>query len=68
MDKSIKLSIIIVSYNTKDLLLDCISSIHTTIKKTPYEIIVVDNASTDKTSKELENKKSDFKNMKLIQN
>ncbi|RJQ26264.1 glycosyltransferase family 2 protein [Candidatus Parcubacteria bacterium] len=46
---NIDISIIIVSYNTKDLLLNCIRSIVDTVKKTKYEIIVVDNASTDGT-------------------
>lgn len=46
MDKSIKVSILIVSFNTKKLLVDCIESIytHTTL---PFEIIVVDNDSKD---------------------
>jgi GT2 family glycosyltransferase len=43
------LSIIIISYNTKDLTLGCIRSIIDTVKKTSYEIIVVDNASTDQS-------------------
>ncbi len=44
-----KASIIIPTYNRLDLLQNCISSIrkHT---DTPYEIIVVDNASTDGTA------------------
>lgn len=40
-------SIVIVSYNTKDLIELCIKSIRTTLKSDSYEIIVVDNASTD---------------------
>lgn len=45
--KEIDLSIIIVNWNTKQLLLDCIASIYGTVKRTSFEIIVVDNASTD---------------------
>jgi len=41
------ISIIIVSYNTKDLLKETIESVINTVKKTKYEIIVVDNASSD---------------------
>src|SRR3972149_2509597 len=41
------LSIIIVNYNTKELLLDCLGSIKKNTKKISYEIILVDNASTD---------------------
>ena len=43
----IDLSIIIVSYNTSDFLKECIESIKKNTKKFNYEIIVVDNASSD---------------------
>ncbi|MBI2465092.1 glycosyltransferase family 2 protein [Candidatus Shapirobacteria bacterium] len=48
MNKPI-LSIIIVNWNTADITVDCIKSIFTDkgLKETPYEIIMVDNASTD---------------------
>lgn len=42
-------SIIIVSYNTADMLSDCIKSIYENISGLQYEIIVVDNASCDGT-------------------
>ena len=42
-----KLSIIIVNYNTKDLLIDCIRSIHQNPPSGDYEILVSDNNSTD---------------------
>lgn len=41
------ISIIIVNWNTKDLLRDCLSSIYKTIDPLTHEIIVVDNASSD---------------------
>jgi hypothetical protein len=41
------LSIIITSFNTKKLLTDCISSIKKHTKGIDYEIIVIDNASSD---------------------
>lgn len=41
------LTIIIVSYNTRNLLLDCLRSIYSYKISVPYEIIVVDNASSD---------------------
>jgi GT2 family glycosyltransferase len=45
---SIDLSIIIVSYNTKDLLQDCLNSIfNSDLKPYVFEVIVYDNASTD---------------------
>ncbi len=42
-----KLSIIIVSYNTKELLKQCLDSVSKSSFKEPYEVIVVDNASSD---------------------
>lgn len=68
MANSMKLSIIIVSYNTKDLLIDCLESIATTVKKNSYEIVVVDNASTDGTGEAVKNSKLKVKNLELIAN
>jgi GT2 family glycosyltransferase len=45
----IDLSIAIVSYNTKELLLDCIRSIHAHTIAITFEVIVVDNDSRDGT-------------------
>ncbi|HTA27237.1 MAG TPA: glycosyltransferase, partial [Bacteroidia bacterium] len=42
-----EVSIIIVNYNVKQLLLDCIRSIYVHLKCVSFEIIVVDNDSTD---------------------
>lgn len=42
-----QISVIIVNYNTERLLTDCIRSIHQESHGISYEIIVVDNASTD---------------------
>ena len=43
----IDVSIIIVNYNTKQLTSDCIDSIVEKTQGISYEIILVDNASTD---------------------
>jgi hypothetical protein len=45
--KKIDLSIIIVSFNTKDLTIACIDSIFKNVKGITYEVMVVDNASLD---------------------
>jgi GT2 family glycosyltransferase len=42
-----ELSIIIVNYNTKDLLRQTIKSVIDTVNNSTYEIIVIDNASND---------------------
>jgi len=43
----LNLSIIIISFNTKDLLRVCIKSVYETTANLIYEIIIVDNGSTD---------------------
>lgn len=47
MKKNLDVSIIIVNWNTKDLLLDAVNSIVRSKPKATYEIIVVDNGSED---------------------
>ncbi|MEG2510558.1 MAG: glycosyltransferase family 2 protein [Chryseobacterium sp.] len=62
--KSIDCSIIIVNYNTCTLTIDCINSIALYSNGFTYEIIVVDNASTDNSAKVL----SVDKRIKYVQN
>lgn len=59
-----ELSIIIVNYNTKKLTQECIAAIQKNTKGIIYEIIVVDNASTDGSAKALKKQKD----IKFIQN
>ena len=47
-------SVIIVNWNTKDLLRNCLLSVYQTINSVSFEIIVVDNASTDNSAAMLE--------------
>ena len=49
MEKNPCLSICIVSYNTRDLLRDCLVSLQSYAVRCPYEVIVVDNHSEDGT-------------------
>ena len=57
-------SIIIVNYNTAQLTLQCIESIYSKTSKLVYEIIVVDNASTDNSVELIRDK---FPNVLLVQ-
>ena len=49
-------SIIIVNYNTKDLLVDCINSVYKQTKDLVFEIVVVDNNSTDDSENTIKEK------------
>jgi GT2 family glycosyltransferase len=51
---SVQLSIIIVNYNTRILLRACLCSVFRQATKTDFEVIVVDNASTDGSREMLE--------------
>ena len=59
------LSVIIVNWNTKKLLEDCLASIFKFTKNLDFEVIVVDNSSSDGSQKMVQNK---FPKVKLIQN
>ena len=50
------LSVIILNYNSKDYLLPCIKGIIEHTQNLDYEIIVVDNASTDNSVDYIERK------------
>ncbi|MEW6557415.1 MAG: glycosyltransferase family 2 protein [Elusimicrobiota bacterium] len=47
MNRPVLLSIVIVNYNTKSLLIQCVESVVKNVTKYDYEIIVVDNNSTN---------------------
>jgi len=62
---NILVSIIIVNYNTSELLKNCIYSIERNTKDITYEIIVSDNGSVDDSVRMLKNT---FPNVKVIEN
>jgi GT2 family glycosyltransferase len=67
----VELSIIIVSFNTKDLTINCLKSILDSGCILPYEIIVVDNGSLDgsvKAIKKFIQSEKDSRNIYLIRN
>jgi len=59
------ISIVIVNWNTKKLLLDCLASVFETVKNISFEIWLVDNASTDGS---VEAVKQNHPDVKIIQN
>ena len=61
----VKVSIIIVNFNTKLLLDQCISSIYEQCRSNNYEIIVVDNCSNDGS---IDFIRSKYNNIKVIKN
>jgi GT2 family glycosyltransferase len=62
---TVDLSILIVSWNTCDLLRDCLISIHAHIHRYSYEIWIVDNNSSDETVAML---LKEFPEVRLIEN
>lgn len=59
------ISIIVVSFNTKGLLLDCLASVFETVKGISFEVWVVDNNSTDGT---VEATREKYPTIKIITN
>lgn len=58
-------SIIIVSWNTKDILRDCLKSVYGQTSGIDFEVIVIDNASLDGSAEMV---KTEFPQAKLIAN
>jgi GT2 family glycosyltransferase len=63
--KGMNVSIILVSYNTKELTLQCLNSIYDKTKGLSFEVFVVDNASSDGSQKAISEV---FPQVKLISN
>lgn len=63
-DRAVLVSIILVNYNGADVVLDCLRSLVQCLHAIPYEIIVVDNASTDGSAALID---KNFPTVQLIQ-
>lgn len=63
-----QLSIIIVSFNTREITLKCLKAVKKNFDKYPlaYEVIVVDNGSIDGSSVMLKTLEKEWKNLKVI--
>ncbi len=61
----IDLSIVIVNWNTKDFLLQCLESICQTVRRGSWEILMIDNGSSDGSG---EAAKKSFPSIQLIEN
>ena len=62
---AVDLSIVIVSWNTKALLLDCLASVYHTLRDLTFEVFVVDNASSDGS---VAGVREQYPQVKVIQN
>jgi N-acetylglucosaminyl-diphospho-decaprenol L-rhamnosyltransferase len=60
-----ELSIIIVNWNARDLLRDCLNSVYAETEPTSFEAVVVDNASPDGSAEMV---KREFPQVRLIEN
>lgn len=63
LDQPMSVSIVVVNWNTRDLLLQCLGSVRDSIGSVPHEIIVVDNASVDGSAEAVRRR---FPDVKLV--
>lgn len=63
MHETPKVSIIVVSYNTREVTLECLRSIYRETRQTGFEIIVIDNASDDGSAEAI---RSEFPALDLV--
>lgn len=62
---SLDVSVIIINWNTRDILRDCLRSVYGQTRDVAFEVIVVDNASSDGSAEMV---KKEFSQVVLIQN
>jgi GT2 family glycosyltransferase len=53
MSQTLRVAVIIVSYNTRDLLLECVASVLAVTGGVEFELVVIDNGSEDGSYEEL---------------
>lgn len=68
MEKKLDLAIVIISFNTRQLTLECIESIFKYTERIDYKIVVVDNASKDGSAQALEDLAKKNKTLRVIKN
>jgi N-acetylglucosaminyl-diphospho-decaprenol L-rhamnosyltransferase len=61
-----KISLIIVNYNTPEILAECIRSIFNFEKNSDFEIIIVDNNSTDNSVETIRKIEKDYERIKTV--
>ncbi len=59
--QKIELSIVILNYNSCDVLIDCLKSLNDSVGEIKFEVIVVDNFSTDNSLEKLKEIKTKYK-------
>lgn len=63
-----ELSILVVSYNTRAMTLDCLASVMAETRETSFEILVIDNASSDGSGEALEGLNGPLQVVRLSEN
>ncbi|MEK7521782.1 MAG: glycosyltransferase family 2 protein [Patescibacteria group bacterium] len=66
MNRHFDVSVVVISFNTRKLTLDCLDSVIQHTRDVIYEVIIVDNASTDGSLKEIEKFTLKHKNTHLV--
>jgi len=64
VDELIPVSVIIPAFNVSDFIVECIQSINSS--RSPAEVIVVDDCSTDDTLRVVESLSKDYGNIKVL--
>jgi N-acetylglucosaminyl-diphospho-decaprenol L-rhamnosyltransferase len=68
IEEKVALSLIVLSWNTRELTLECLDSIMKNPPDVPWELIVIDNASSDGSQEAIENRVGKIPHIRLIKN